>query len=1106
MTDILELFSQGPLVSDGASGTLLETLSGDKNLRLTMVPLENPALLETMHRNYIDAGSMLLKTHTFSASAREVQAASLAAGSGAFELSKSLSLEACRIAVRVRDRAGDGKRRLVLASVGPGSLAPSLGSGSHEELVASYTPQIEGFIEGGADIVLVETIQDTIQAKAVVMAIYRQAEKTGRLLPFILSATMDASGRMLCGATAGSFAAIMAPFNPLALGVNCSGGPKELEKTLKELATASPVPLCFMPNAGMPTMVDGKAHWPMKADEFATIVRRIAAENRVAICGGCCGTGPEHIGALSDAVKGAGWEPSTRDRPRRTFGIASITKTSGNTSELVIIDERANASGSAAFKKLLKNDETDKAVQFIVDRAQRNVAGVDLCVAGSGKEDVELLPLLARAASPLMSAALSLDSLEPQALEKTLPWMGGRPLINSVNLEEPNKARRVMQLARAYGAALVLLAVDENGPARTVEAKLDVCSRLFAMAREEGLKAQDLAFDACTIPAAAGDDRAAVETLDAVAALKKLYPDTATILGVGNVSFGLPKALRPFFTQRFLMMARERGLDAAIVDSSIPSLTMDEKVKTAIDRALLGGGSDAFQELLDLFNSLAGEEVPAKQEEEPDAQRSPLERLAWVIEGGRLSEAVSVGIAAVESGADESSLAHTVTKAMLNLARRYDEGRVALPVVMRSADAAKLALEAAKKHAPTQSATDKSAAPIIMATVKGDLHDIGKNLAGLVFEAAGYRIIDLGTDREPAEIIQAAVEHHALAVGVSGLLTRSLGEMEKLAAELEKAKLPVLLLCGGAAVSQEYIDERVKPLREGQTSWAKDPFSALPLLEDAYSGLRSDPNSGGQTSLGTGSPFGYKKGQPPQEKAPGTPEPAGTFPGSDLKTGRFSLDELLPIMDEHFIIRGRWKYPLDEGDAGREALNETIEAIRKTGPRYAAFSWTIADIFAFGQDGRLFRSADRERELSLIFMRQPFAARLSLADWFQDGRKVGLFAVTMGHEAGQWAKEERGRAGTEAYVHAYGILAGLAEAAAELCHRRIKAEMGGVAGKRYSFGFPGCPGTQYNQKLLDFLNAGSIGLSATSSGELAPEFSVSAIVSPDPDSGYLGLT
>lgn len=1113
MIRIGDYLSDRTLITDGATGTVLDQLAGSDDFERALSPLVRPQILARLHGDYLAAGSQAFKTATFGASARELASAGYCAHEDSFALSGRICLEAGRAARRVADeaRSADGVYRFVAGSVGPGSAAPCLGNATFGELVQSYQPQMEAFIEAGVDFALIETVQDTLQAKAAIMALYRAGDKTGVELPFVVSATLDPAGRMLCGATARSFAAIMTPFKPAALGINCSGGPHELAKSLEELSACCSLPLSFMPNAGIPVMVNGSPQWPMGPEEFARTVAGLAERYGVAMVGGCCGSGPRHVAALAAAL--ASRRPLPQ-RPERVFELSSVGGRKGGESGFLVIDERANASGSAAFRSILKAENRTAAVQFIVDRAALGADGVDLCVAGAPGDEAELFAELARQASPLMDAALSLDSLNPQALEGALSSVGGKPLVNSVNLEDPERALSVLRLIRRHGAAVVLLAVDHNGPARSAGEKLAVCDRLYELAKEAGLADQDLAFDLCTMPAAAGDDRAALETLRALSEIKKAHPLCATVLGVGNVSFGLPKTLRPAFTARFLAMARQRGLDAAIVDSSIPSLGVDEGPASLIDAALAGGGADAFSALLDAFNARSGIEAEPEAKGLEDGGR-PLETLSKIIEGGRLAEATEAGRAAGAQSAEETELARVVTDAMLRVAARFDQGKVALPVVMRSADAAKLALAAAKDAAaakdvagtnPAAKEGRKAAPTIVMATVRGDLHDIGKNLAALVFEAAGYRVLDLGTDRSPMDIALAAVEAGALAVGVSGLLTRSLAHMEETARALESMKCPALLLCGGAAVSEEYITGHVSPLRSGLTRYAKDPFQALPELARALK-----EHSLGHASFSPSAenpirpcPLCGAIQKPGGAKKPGLsqnwPRPSD---GSGTVSGRFSLEDLAAALDEHFVVRGRWKYPLSQGDEGRLALSECLASLKAAGLGQADYSYRLCTVKAKGADRRHFRALEGKSELPLDFLREAAGMRRSVADWFPDGSGAAAFCVTMGREAAAWAQAERKRGGSEAYVRAYGLLAGLAEAAAELCHRRVKAELKADSGKRYSFGFPACPGTEHNHDLILFTGAGAIGLSATESGELDPEFSVSAIVSPHPEAAYL---
>lgn len=1152
------------VVADGATGSLLDLLLGDAHAdRRDLVALELPEVAASVHRAYLVAGAEILKTATFNASARGLTrfAGSGTGGTGGTEnLARQLNEASARLARAAADEAekSDGRPRWVAGSVGPGSDAPSLGGCSYQELRASYLPQFLGLIAGGADLALIETVQDTLQCKAAIGAMEEAGRFAGRKLPFIASATVDARGRMLSGASPAAFTAIVEPFGPLAIGLNCSGGPDELEPAFRALARVSSAPICIMPNAGLPRSVDGKVSWPLDAEGFAQKTAAIARRLGAGIVGGCCGTGPDHIAALVRAMTGAA---APAPRPRKVFALASAfeaissasteacTTVEGGASFLVI-DERSNASGSVAFKTLVKSGDLDAAARFAVDRAAKGPAAVDISVAGATKDEAASLAAIVARVASVAGAALSIDTTDPAVLEAVLPFVGGRPLINSVNLEDAAKAARTFELAREYGAAVVCLAMDETGPARTSETKLAICQRLYALALAQGLAPQDLLFDTCTFPVGSGDKSlafSAAETIAAVGGLALACPGSGSVLGVGNCSFGLPKALRPAFTSRFTAAARAAGLGAAIVDPAALARAVPEGFSDAADalidaRAGADGYGAAIERLLtfapaaaesaNAADSAAAQSDAAQSTAEAAKQCEPgsLQALSAAIIAGNAAGAASTvslmtgsAVTSPESSATPASTASSISStdiagaiagAMAELGRRYDAGAIALPLVLRSADAARDAF-GALRAAPGR--THPAGSRVVLSTVRGDLHDIGKNLVGMVLEAAGFDVVDLGTDRNADDIAKAAADAGALAVGVSGLLTRSLVEMEKVAKALEASGSTAILLCGGAAVDREYVADRIEPVRPGLVAYARDPFEAVGILEKLKRAPAPAPGSPGNPIHGSA----HGPAQPAATANAGTgsdPESLVTDPKAALVEGpafipsflgsaamdSHGFEKLLAALDVNAVVRSRWGYA-DKAE-GQSALDEAVAALRLAGGveatcRYGYFRTTKPEpeVIEF--------HTSAAHSVPFRFPREATGEQRSIADFYADDDMAAAFCVTLGRRATDYLAGLKAARDSSAYLRAHGLLAGLAEAAAEITHNRISLELSGrgaaSSGKRYSFGFPGCPGVEANAPLLDLLGGAQIGLRTTEGHQLDPEFSVTALVIQRAQARYL---
>lgn len=1107
------------VIADGATGSLLDSMLGDEGAdRRDLVALERPEAASSVHRAYLEAGAEIVMTATFGANARGlarfVAAGAVYADGTAADLARRLNAASSRLARAAVDEAvaADGKSRWVAGSVGPGSDAPSLGGSSYAELRSSYLSQFIGLTEGGADLAIIETVQDTLQCKAAIGALEEAGRLTGRRLPFIASATVDARGRLLSGADPAAFAAIVEPFGPLAVGLNCSGGPDELESAFEALSKASSAPLCIMPNAGLPRSVGGRIVWPLDAAAFAVKTAAIARRFGAGIAGGCCGTGPAHIAALARSLSGA---PAPAARPRRVFALASaFSAVRRDGLAMLVIDERSNASGSAAFKAIVKSGDIAAAARFVVDRAGRGPAAVDISVAGAATDEAATLAGIVSKAAAVSGAALSIDSADPLALEAALPSIGGRPLINSVNLEDEAKASRVFDLAREYGAAVVCLAMDERGPARDEASKLSICRSLYTLALSRGLEPEDLLFDTCTFPAASGDRslaRASVETIAAVAGLAEACPGSGSVLGVGNSSFGLPRSMRPAFTSRFVVAAKAAGLVAAIVDPAVLSIAVPDGIADAADAVIdaRGGGEGygaALERLLSYAPPPAGTAATPSLAPDPgnaalSGDSGPLEGLAAFIYAGDSAGAAAIVTGNVDS-ASATEMASAIAGAMAELGRRYDVGSLALPLVLRSADAARDAFAALRARSDRRGITGPR---VVLSTVRGDLHDIGKNLVGMVLEAAGYDVVDLGTDQGADDIARAAAESGAIAVGVSGLLTKSLVEMERVAAALASSGSDAVLLCGGAAVDREYVRDRIEPSRPGLVAYAKDPFEAVGLLERPIGVPRAAPARKTET-----------RAERDGSVAAAPPVTLGSVPAcvtgpafvppflGSASMPPIGFDELVAALDVHAVARSRWAYA-DEAH-GRAALDEAVAALRLVGGLSAACRYGYykaarrSDVVVEFDDGA-------GKSAPFCFPRSGRGERRSIADWYADEDAAAAFCVTLGSRASEYLSSVRDSGDSAAYLRAHGLLAGLAEAAAEIGHRRLATELrgrGAVAdGKRYSFGFPGCPGVEANGDLLRLLSAAEIGIGISAGHQLVPEFSVTAVLVPRAAARYI---
>jgi len=1109
--DIRAVFGERILLADGSTGTALEEIAPGRSA--AFLPLEAPEIVEDLHRAYFDAGSDLVETATFGANQRTL------AKAGAAGLARALNRAACEAAVRAARRAegSDGRPRWVAGSVGPGEDPPSLGASTYDDLVESYRPQMAGLLEGGADLVFVETCQDPLQIKAALGALFDAQAEIGREVPFIVSATVDASGRMLTGTGMEALAAIVAPYRPLALGLNCSGGPGELSAALEALARVSPAPLSLMPNAGLPRLESGRAVYPMGPEDFARETALLARRFGVSLAGGCCGTGPEHIRALAALLAD---RPRPSARPARRPRLASLYEAWPPASvgavsiepvpkaDFLRVGERANAAGSAAFAKRVLAGDVEGQAALALAQEESGAHALDLHLARPGRDEAADLSTLAARLAGSARAALSLDSPDPEVLAAALPLVGGRPLLNSANLEDEAKALRVFRLARRFGAAVVCLALDGRGPARSVSDKVAVCRSLYDLALREGLAPEDLYFDCLTFALASetGDFQgAAARTLEAIPRVKKACPGSSAILGVGNASFGLPRPLRPPVTAVFLAAARSAGLDAAILDPGLPGLeAVDPGIRSAVETLISPGVSeDARAAALDALLSRAPGQSEAAPPETPGA--APQDRLRAAILRGeagtaRLAarETAVLSPAPGEPGSEVSGAAAAtslVASAMSEVGTRFAAGDLPLPRVLRSAEAAQAALGEIAAGAAT---AGPSRGTVVMATVKGDLHDIGKNLTGLILAGSGYRVVDLGTDVGTERLVEAVRAEGADALGLSGLLTRSLEEMRKAARALGDVGLDALLLLGGAAVDPRFVEAELAPLRPGRVRACADAFEALRVLAgEEVSPAEAAPRPATATPSNRGAASG------PDARPELSWEPP--FFGSRIAEG-LGFEELLSTLDRRTLQQVRWGYGRHRQTEAEEAFERVLDLVRSRGLSRAAGVYGYFPCDHSG-GGLLTVKDGRGGARQFHFPVERGDRGRSVAGYFdRPASVIPFFAVTAGPELSRAAAELRAAGAQETYFHLHGLAAALAEAAAELLHARIGRELVAAGaespGKRYSFGFPGCPGVEAQGDLLDLLGADRIGLGVTEGHQLTPEFSVTAFVVPRLDAEY----
>ena len=1083
--DIRRRLLEKVLVLDGAMGTAIMAAAGPDDYHghdgcHDYLSVSRPDLISGIHAAYLEAGSDIIETNTFEAQASEL------AKHGLQERTGEINKRAAELAVKAAaDFSTGGQPRYVAGSIGPGSRLPSLQQTDFSALEDSYHAQALGLFEGGVDLFQVETCQDMLQAKAALRALNRVFREKGSARPVSLLVTLE-KNRMLLGTDIATALATFLPYPLLAFGVNCGTGPEGMSEAVRTLAASSPFPLAVMPNAGLPRYKDGKYGYDLEPAAFARQLRGFVKESGAALVGGCCGSTPLHIRELARAVGGA--EPSARQGMPRQGRATSLFASQDFRVQPgpLIIGEQTNASGSRRFKAALLAEDLDAMLAVAQEQAREGAHLLDLNVAYAGRDEARDMDRAAAKLNAQSRLPLMLDSASIPALEAGLKRCAGRAVINSINLEDGGaRAEAVLSLARDFGAAVVCLAIDGEGMARSRERKASVLQRLHDLALQRGLHPSDLFLDPLTFTLASGDPGladAGVETLEALPLLKRRMPEAHTLLGVSNISYGLQPAARRIINAVFLYYAVRRGLSAAIFHAGrvLPLNRIDpEEIRLA--EALIfnrrQGGRDPLREIIGHFQEAKASPAEAK------TASSPEERLrAAVLDGN--AGGLESDLALLAGSMPALDIVNGILlKAMAEVGVLFEKGIMQLPFVLQAAEVVKAALDQLEPRLPK--AGRRLRGTMVLATVKGDVHDIGKNLVDIILRSNGYRVVNLGTNQGGEEIADAVARHHADHVGLSALLVRSTLEMTGILRHLRGEGIRVPVICGGAALTPAFVQTALKPSYGGRVDYASDAFAAMKIMSGT-----------GQAPAPARAPAKKIIARKPRTAIKSAPSVAAPFLGT--KVVRWTLDDALPFMDKRVLAKARWR--MRPGEEAERFFAQALALLRAAGvTRFSA----VYGYFRCQRRGRsrlLLQSGDGA--IALDFPRRD---GVSLADYFaREGDIVPLFLVTCGAKIPRLEKKLFASDQYQRYLLLHGFAVELAEGLAAAMHRRIRLELGlgEKRGKRFSPGYPAWPRLADQEKLVRLLDAGRIGVSLSESLQLQPELSVSAMVVRHSRAGY----
>ena len=1147
----LDAINERVIVFDGAFGTFVQGLDlgpddfGGASLEgcNEMLCLTRPDVIRRMHAAFLDVGVDALETASFGSFSTVLTEYDIP------EQAYELNVAAARLARETaNDYESDGRSRYVAGSIGPGTKLPSLGHIRFAELRDAYVEQARGLLVGGVDLFLIETCMDLLQIKAAMIACRRAMAAEGREVPIQVQVTMETTGRMLVGSEIGAALTAIGAMRPDVFGINCATGPAEMQEHLRYLSQYATMPISVLPNAGLPSVVDGRTHYDLTPEKLAEFHRHHVTDLGIGVVGGCCGTTPAHLKAVVDAVRGLA-------APRRTALIepsvssiySSVPVKQDNS--FLIIGERTNTNGSKAFRDAMIAGDWDNCTKMATEQIREGAHVLDVCVDYVGRDGVVDMDEIASRFGTQASVPLVLDSTEPQVMEAGLMHIGGRAILNSANLEdgeEPgSRLDRVFSLAREYGCAVVCLLIDEKGQARDVEWKLEIAHRLHRIAVDRyGLTASDLIFDALTFPLSTGDDDLRLDaqhTIDAIRRIKAEIPGCFTTLGVSNVSFGLKPSARHALNSVFLHECVSAGLDSAIVHAGkiVPLARMPEEHKQICldliyDRRT--GDYDPLKKLLEVFADV--NTVATVRE---DRSGWSVEQLLKqrIIDGDREGLTDELDAAMAGGLAPLTIVNDILLDGMKVVGELFGSGQMQLPFVLQSAETMKAAVAHLEPHMD-KVAGSSSKGKLVLATVKGDVHDIGKNLVDIICTNNGYEVHNLGIKIPISEMVQKVKEVGADALGMSGLLVKSTLIMRENLMEMNDlglADVPVLL--GGAALTRTYVEKDLREVYNGRVFYGRDAFEGLSTLDKLMEMKRSgsdDPDFG-RVPSGRVLPARSGATKEAVEVPARSPEVAADntvfeppFLGTRIVKG-IPLDDIVQYVNETALFRNQWQFR-PEGDETDEDFKTRLRArLRVELAEAKASGFLVPQVvygyFCVNSDGDdlvVWSDASRTTEIERFhYPRQSESPFMCIADFFRavdQGPDYAAFhIVTMGNAVSEEAARLFAANEYQKYMIVHGLGVEMAEALAELWHKRIREEWGFVAedgpsigglfrqqyrGGRYSWGYPACPDLEDNATVARLLEAGRLGIevSEETGWQYQPEQTTSAIICHHPQAKY----
>ena len=1151
---IKSLLEKRILVIDGAMGTQIQDLEvpaeawiDDKGVDQEgcneLLNHSAPDIIKRIHKRYAMAGADLIKTNTFGTMPWVLDEYQM--GERAYELSKKGTV----LVKEICDEYGtESSPRFVLGSIGPGTKLPSLGHIHYDEMYEGYKLCALGLIDGGCDVFLLETCQDPLQIKAALHACEAANEERDVKLPIMISVTIELSGSMLIGTDAQTIVTILEPFDILSLGFNCGTGPDQVKKHLKTLSELCAIPISVHANAGLPQNRGGYTYYPMGPDEFTEKQLEFTAFDGVSFLGGCCGTTPQHIQALKKAVEVlVPKKPSGSIEP----SIASLF----NTTELfqepapLLIGERSNSTGSKAFRELIIASDYEGTLTVGQAQVRDGAHCLDVNVEFAGRDGAKDMAAVMELYNQKIPLPLMPDATRVNTMEEGLKRIGGKPIINSVNLEDgEEKLDAICKLAKKYGCALVCLTIDEVGMAKTTETKLAQAERIYDLAvNRHGVDPRNLIFDMLTFTVGSGDLEyrdAAIQTLEAIRELHKRHPEVGSTLGLSNISFGLAVNARRYLNSVFLHHCLQAGLTSVIINVKhiVPLAKMSEEDKAICEELLFAPDDQSLFKFIEHFSDAIIEDDGADEAYEA---MSPEEKIAKLLLDGDKERMIPLVEEARHEIETDKIVNEILIDAMKVVGELFGSGQMQLPFVLQSAETMKTTVDYLNPYLTKQEKdTDTT---LVIGTVKGDVHDVGKNLVDIILSNNGFKVVNVGIKTDLQEYLDVVEKQSIQAIGMSGLLVKSTAVMKDNLEAMSEMGMKIPVLLGGAALTRSFVDDFCRPIYKGPIFYCRDAFDGV-IAMSRIEKFNEDNSIGLDTRMAGDMVERKEKVKkevviPPFEeiKMPECVEiPTPPFWGRRvLQKEDLDIDTIYEWINTRSVFKMHWGYKSKGMDKAeyQKLIDETVypafERLKKEFVDKGLFEPTIIygyypcrsddqELFLFDESEGWNIDANANREplnkvigravTKFSFPRQGRKPHRALSDFFRHDRHdvIALTCVSAGSKFAAYEKELYDAGKYLEYNMVHGLSVELAEALAEVAHKQIRLDlniasedeghtlrdvrMNRYQGARYSFGYPACPDLEQSRELFDMLKPEDFGIELSETFQIHPEQSTTALV------------